>query len=88
MHVHIKTTTNEYTAAAHSRTHKHYLTHIDLSLPGFSPIAPGPALPVVYILLCFAFVRTEQEEIKAVLSVFLQPTLLKRIAVEDEGEGA
>lgn len=51
-------------------------------------IAPGPVLPGVYILLCFASVRKEQEEIKAALSVCLQPTLLKRIAVEDEKEEA
>lgn len=65
-----------------------HLIHIDFLLPGFPLIAPGPALPGVYILLCFAFVRTEQEEIKAALLVCLQPTLLKRIAVDDERKEA
>lgn len=31
-------------------------------------------------MFCYACVRTEREEIKAALSVCLQPTLLKRIA--------
>lgn len=67
------------------------LTHIEPQLPGssLSLSAASPVLLGVCVyLLCFACVRTEQEEIKAALSVCLQPTLLKRIAVEDEEEEA
>lgn len=82
---HARSHTNTNSRAQKALLH---LTHIDFSLLGFSPLTAGPALLGVYILLCFACVRTEQEEIKAALPVCLQPTLLKRIAVEYEKEEA